>query len=829
MPIYVPPRGSPDAKIMIVGEAPGYDEVRAGKPFVGYSGMEMARMLNEAGILEHECFITNVLRFQPPGNDELYYISPKKKDAPGRAIWNNRYLRQEIRSHIDDLEKEVEAVQPNVIIAFGDLALWALTGESGIIKWRGSVLQSQWGPKVVPTLHPAAVQRMWPFRPVVIHDLKRAAEESKTPDLYIPDYKFILRPTYELAAGFLTELLGVLNKSGGLHISCDIETRAKQIACLGLAISATCAICIPFMCLERKGGYWSLEEEIELIKLIRSVLTHPNAQISGQNFLYDAQYLVKCWGFTPRIWRDTMVLQHVLFPDLPRILKPKSLGFLATFYCEHPRFWKDEGKNWDSSIPEDVLWNYNCKDGVNTWEIAEAMEGLPAKMGVEYPAKFQMQLWWPVLKIMLRGIRQDLGERIRLRVEMRQYMEQLQKRIDCIAGHSLNTRSAPQLKSFFYRDLGIKPIFKRKTGAETLDDEALETIARREPLLKPFITLIQHHRSAGVYASNFLEMESDTDGRMRSSINIAHARTFRFATSRDAFGSGGNLQNPPRNNIARSVYEAGGRCTYSLLADILGTTEAKAKKEAQESIDDGYLREENGALVCDFAMPNIRKLFIPDSGYTIGEIDLDRADLQVVVWEAGDAEMKQMLREGVDIHAENAKIVGLSRYDSKIFVHATNYGASPRKLAPLFRKSVHEMDVAQKRWFGARPGILRWHKRTAAGLPKAQNKFGYKIHFLDRLDSLLPKALAWVPQSTVAVVINHALLRISEQLPNVQILLQVHDSLVFQIKTELVATELPKMLELAKVVIPYDDPLIIPLSAKTSTKSWGDCKEWISQ
>ena len=55
----------------------------------------------------------------------------------------------------------------------------------------------------------------------------------------------------------------------------------------------------------------------------------------------------------------------------------------------------------------------------------------------------------------------------------------------------------------------------------------------------------------------------------------------------------------------------------------------------------------------DFRLPNIRRLFVPDPGYTMFDSDLDRADLQVVVWESGEPELKAALKAGVEMHLLN--------------------------------------------------------------------------------------------------------------------------------------------------------------------------------
>lgn len=238
-------------------------------------------------------------------------------------------------------------------------------------------------------------------------------------------------------------------------------------------------------------------------------------------------------------------------------------------------------------------------------------------------------------------------------------------------------------------------------------------------------------------------------------------------------------------------------------------------------------------------LPNIKKLFIPSDDYLIADCDLDRADLQVVVWEADDDDLKAKLREGVDLHKENAKdafglqsvssVTDLQRHRAKGFVHGTNYGASARTIAKTLGITTREADVAQKRWFSAHPGILEWHRRTEQQLIETRqvsNKFGYCRYYFERIAGLLPQALAWVPQSTVAIVTNRGLYNLEEKLPAVEILLQVHDSLVFQFPKSEFPTILPRIKECLEIPIPYEDELTIPVGIQISDKSWGDCKEY---
>lgn len=95
--------------------------------------------------------------------------------------------------------------------------------------------------------------------------------------------------------------------------------------------------------------------------------------------------------------------------------------------------------------------------------------------------------------------------------------------------------------------------------------------------------------------------------------------------------------------------------------------------------------------------------------------------------------------------------------------------------------------------------------------------------FFGRIDAALPEALAWRPQSTTGCVINRAWYNISQTIPEVEVLIQVHDSLVGQYPTHLASGMPERILAASRVAVPYPKTLIIPSGIKTSTRSWGDC------
>lgn len=810
MPVQVRPEGPIPARIMIVGEAPGFEEELAGTPFVGQSGKELNKMLHEVGILRSECFVTNVCRVRPPGNDISAFMPSTKKEVTKEHVkLRDRFVSPVIKEGFDLLWQEIQQVKPNVIVALGNVPLWALTGKWGITKWRGSFLRvdsaGSIAPKVIPTIHPAAVLRQWEQRSWVIRDLQRAATHMISPEFVEPLWNFRIRPTLPIVMECLNTLLARLDSGESFPFEFDLETRRGHIACIGVSWSLLDAICIPFMVAgSQAGSYWSEEEEGLIVHSLYKLLTHKNAQVRGQNLLYDSQYTFRHWHFIPRVTQDTMISHHVTFAALP-----KRLDFQSSLYCQHHVYWKDDGKEWDIRMGEDQYWVYNATDCVRTRECAEVEKDNIKKFKLESVEEFQQKMFYPVLQTMIRGVRIDQEGRKAMQGELEGELASRDTYFKEVLGHTLNPRSTQQMQNLFYKDLVLPVQINRATGKPTLNDDALTKLAAKEPLIKPLIKNIQEYRSLGVFLSTFVNAPLDQDGRMRCSYNLCGTVVFRLSSSENAFGSGTNLQNIPKGTKAR---------------------------EAE-----------------DLELPNIRKIFIPDEGFTFFDMDLDRADLQVVAWEAEDKELKLALKLGLDMHCFNAmSIYGIKhippeelvethpnykdhrgritedrRQKAKVGAHAVDYYCKERTLATALGCSLREAEHFIKSWLGAHPGIKEWQDRTFDQLQRhrfVENKYGYRCYFFDRPDNLLPEALAWVPASTVAVTINKAWYNIYQNLPEAWVLLQVHDSLAGQFPTHLKDRVLARLKEESRIVIPYEDPLIIPIGIKTSETSWGDCK-----
>jgi hypothetical protein len=389
----------------------------------------------------------------------------------------------------------------------------------------------------------------------------------------------------------------------------------------------------------------------------------------------------------------------------------------------------------------------------------------------------------------------------------------------------------------FYQDFALPPQMTRakkgKAGHATLDDDALMKLGRIEPLVAPLVSAIGDIRTLRKFLSNFLTRSLDPDGRWRCSINIGGSasgksapKTYRLSTSESAFDTGANMQNIPSEK-SKSIGKAAARAALANVGD-------------------------------PYSLPNIRSIFVPDPSYTYVELDLQRADLFVVAYEANDAILKAVMHSGADIHLANTfslrglavppieelveghpryaahrKPLKLDREFAKVWCHGTNYGGQPKTMAAHTGRSLRECQRNQAIWFEAHPGILEWHTRVKSQIAARRfiaNKLGYRWYIFDRIESVIPEAIAWVPQSTVSVVINRIWMNLFERAPWIQVLIQVHDALCMQVPSERLTEALPIIRRAAEIVVPYPDPLIIPHSLWLSQHSWGCtcdvCKEF---
>ena len=482
----------------------------------------------------------------------------------------------------------------------------------GIVKWRGSQLWLRDGfgndsakrYPCLPILHPAAILREWGWRNITVHDLRARAgrflvgsrSSKSTADWSPPNRTFNLwKPSWpqiaarlahwrraadELTATSRRRLdhnphrggMGAAGEAGRLGepgdaaraiqpgdsdylwLSVDLETwKRKFISVVGIA-DRDFELCVPLFTVA--GGkitpYLTLQQELDFWSELKALLEHPHVRLYGQNFIYDTEWLHRYYNIKAIVSFDTMVAHHLLFPGTP-----KRLDYLASLYCDHFIYWKDESGNWDAEdLNAEQLWRYSCKDTRATYEIGELLHGVIEKQGLTELYNERMEAWLLSRKLALTGTLFDQT----LQKEMRL---QLLEEANLISNWLLNAVPAswqytstgkPWYDSpkgtadLLYSALGLQAVLHKKTKKPTTDDAALAELSERPQALwlKPLFDRLRHLRSLGVFTSNFLDARTSPDGRMRSTFNIAHPETFRWSSNRNGFGEGLNGQNIPK-------------------------------------------------------------------------------------------------------------------------------------------------------------------------------------------------------------------------------------------------------------------------------------------
>ncbi len=148
--------GSPNAALMFVGEGPGAEEDLQGRPFVGAAGQLLNNLLRKLGLSREEVYIANVVKSRPPGNRE-----PEA---------------DEIEACLPFLQKQIEAIQPQVIVTLGRVATQALLGtNTPLTRLRGK-WQEYRGIAVMPTFHPSYLLRFPKERHKTWDDMQQVME-----------------------------------------------------------------------------------------------------------------------------------------------------------------------------------------------------------------------------------------------------------------------------------------------------------------------------------------------------------------------------------------------------------------------------------------------------------------------------------------------------------------------------------------------------------------------------------------------------------------------------------------------------------------------------
>ncbi len=766
---YVPPSGDTCATFGLIGEQPGIDEIRGSppRPFIGQAGRMLDDILMMSKIIRSSLYITNVIKDLDEPLAKYIDIDFKKGKF---TISPNGYR------YIQELGQELKSLKLNAVLAFGNVPLIALCDRIGIGKWRGSVLESTLVPglKVIPTYHPATIlppKCNYINKPLIIEDLLRAEEESHYAGITRRSRTVIIRPTFDESVAILNHCF----QAGlqGQEIAIDIEVVNEEVDCFSVGWDREKACSIPLR--SSQGDYFTPDEEVQIIKLLARIIEDERISKIGANFIFDLEFLYRKFGIRPRgNLHCTQIAQKISYPDFPA-----GLDFVTTMHTDIP-YYKQDGKKWMKmqSGTWETWWNYNGMDSIVPIEAhPKQLKHLEMQKNIVTYDR-QRKLIEPLIYMGERGIRVDVQGMLAYQEEQQKELDALIVNLKSEVGHDINPNSPLQLKNYFYQECGLKPYKSRTTHGDSTDVDALKRIFRLGGKGSAVARLMLDIRGLSKRISTYLNIgKVDPDGRYRSSYKPVGAETGRLSSGQTIFGTGGNQQNWPH--------------------DLL-------------------------------------RFFLCDEGYILYSFDLSQIENRIVAYVGGVISQIEAFETGVDLHRLTASIIfnkpynqisdedGSSslgdgrqseRYWGKKGNHATNYDVSYKTFALV--NEMPETDAKQtlesihRGYPQIRGGYHQVIKEMLRNNRMVTNLFGRNRLFLgpvfpDRFtpasacDTTFREAYAQLPQSTTADKMNEQGIEYiyynQQWFKPIEILTQIHDSIVFQIPVSVPWIEHARML-----------------------------------
>lgn len=762
---FVPPSGDPKtAKLAIVGEQPDRTEIQSGRVFVGPAGRELAENLQTINLVRQDCYLTNFAK------DRDSFVS--KYLNLKTMTFNKRGLEYK-----EMLFKELNGLNTSVIVACGNYALAVLTNRTGITKWRGSILDNPElpGKWIIPCLHPETVnpgrnrggQYLNKF--LIQFDLRRALDISKR-KFGRKIRKLITKPSFHDCLKYLKTCVAEGLK--GNIIFFDIEIANEEVSCISFAFKDDEAISIPFM--SGDGSYFLPDQELTVMIEIAKILEDPKLKKGGQNIGFDMHFLLRRYGIKAVNLEDTMIAQRIIMPDYKI-----GLDFITSVWTDH-YYYKDEGKKYFGGGGWPQLWQYNATDSIICAEAFPKQMARLKQQSNTRTYKRQRDIVPPLVYMQERGILIDTEGMLKANKKMAEELKTAQQKLNDKAGQELNANSYKQLRTYFYGTLGYKAYINRKTKKPSTDDITMTRLARKGVKEAEYVKEIRKIRKLmGTYLPvvDGKLIKIDEDSRVRSSFNPAGTKFSRISSSANIFDTGMNLQNIP----------------HSLF-----------------------------------------KYFLIDPDYIGYAIDLSQAENRIVAYVGNILPMIRAFETGIDVHKLTASLIfqkpieeittedgtcslGDGTHDERFWGkkanHGLNYDLGYRLFALLYQMAEPQARFIVDRYHMAYPGVRdSYHALVRNMLVNGRvvtNLMGRNTLFMDRWgDQLFKEAYSCIPQGTVGDVINERGLNFiyyNDVFKSVELLLQKHDEIVFQIPKSI------PLIKHAEMITAIKECLEIPL------------------
>jgi uracil-DNA glycosylase family 4 len=834
----VPPELYGGAKVMVVAEAPGSDEVDGGRPLIGRSGVEATQGLLAVGLPRHEVSWSNVLLCRPPGNDlaaALYKIQKTNKEREKRG---EATLPTPMECCRPRLVRELAMVEN--VITMGKVAMNAVTQEAkGIFDLRGTPIDGylqpdgdfvgavQWNESgmvtgkplhVFPTLHPAFVLRKRRWTKVFRADLGRATRWFNNTMKWAGYAPENYHPTP-------AELRAFLN-AGADFYSYDVETDAKEpliakLRCIGFSTTEG-GLVVPFASIHGGYHFYGAEEFSEILDIIRTFFTNPKILKVGWNAgYYDRIVIEEQIGVTPAPLTDGIILHRNVDSELPH-----GLGFAGTVYTDVSKAWK-AGNVAKAPKTDQQLHEYNLTDCVVTARcvapLVQAIDLRDQRAVVSSDHKIQG------FCAGMHRLGMPIDPKARDVHDARLKKEAAEHRMACrdvVGDREFNPGSVEQVKKLLFTDWGLEPESLTKLGEPSTDDDSIRAFLSRHGLPAAqyvFLNGLRKFRRAVKLRGTYIT-------RMRPMGELVPIDELAL-----------NAEDP---DDAKELGESGsdlppdpeGMFTYAHSAKVREEKKGKVVVIQGLIMGDGRVHphwnchvavtgrlSSSGPNAQNWPYP-IRDMVQAEAGNLLVGIDADQIELRMCSALAGAKrylEIFHSIERGIpaDPHAMTAELLY-----GKLFIHANEldrkrlrefakrfsyavlYGATVETVwetitsaedakgnLPFAHVTLRETRLLYNKWLAANPEFVTWWETVVDEWKRngylREPLLGRRCDFSDLdLEEIRNKIINYKAQACAASIVNTATIALIEGAlpfgrwgPNTGIIQQGHDSLLAEV------------------------------------------------
>jgi uracil-DNA glycosylase family 4 len=725
-------------KVMVLGEAPGFQETIYGRPFCGPSGKVLDEALHYNDIPRKDVYVTNTVLCRPPDN-----ANPPKEAvaACSERLWD------EIRRH-----------EPEYIIATGAVAAKALGYGAAMSKMRVGPPRPEripYGPspvdgyldtRVILTWHPAYCLRVPDALPSMALDIGKVhgvgPADWREPDLFVPR-------TVERAIAAIQDLMempgpfAVDIETGLEKDEVDIHADRQTLLCVGV-------------------GY----ERDKVVVFPRELLADPMIQGQFGTFLRrrplifhngksDLAGLWSMFGLVNMVY-DTM-LEHYALDERTGIHSLEQLGIelVGTPPWKEmvkPYLTRGRGKNF-ADIPPEVLWRYNAIDCSVTWRLHELFwSQLTAQGRTGLLTDILIPAARELVHLEMEGIGFDMDYSERLEAELHERGVQVEHAMRDLLGREVNPRSPKQLLDLLTEHEAFVPVDKRKktTSAPALKAALKAGKYDDNPVIQDFLELLFLHRK--------LAKDEGTFVRGMQKVAVEHPWGHRVHT------------------------------TYTLHVTTTGRLSSKSPN-LQNIKDDPALRRQ---FVAGPGKVLLQGDYSQVEGRVIAALSGD--EYLLGLFRNPDRDIFDEITEAMYGRPDPSK-----RRLVKTFFYGLSYGRTAYGIAEGFGIAHKEAQDQLERFKSLVPGVVAWQEATVRKVLDQgylETTFGRRRHFPlisdQNYTDVRNEALAFVPQSTASDICLRAFTRLRPALDerfgqDARCRLTIHDAIVVEVNEHWIA------------------------------------------